>query len=64
MTARDDLFVGNVVENGIWEAEIPKEVMKADKVTVKICTHERLNDNGDACLDCGAVYSVPLGKWF
>ena len=26
-----------------------------------ICEHERLNDHGDACLDCGAVYCD--GEW-
>ena len=36
--------------------------LTAERDAVKnLCEHDRLNDHGDACLDCGAVYVD--GEW-
>jgi hypothetical protein len=52
------LLKGNQIAPGVWVAGIPAELTTTEPgavVEVQICTHERLNDHEDACLDCGAV---------
>jgi hypothetical protein len=56
---KDGRIVGAFTE----EAERPTPPVEDAVTRAKLenCQHERLNDHGDACLDCRAIYMD--GKW-
>jgi hypothetical protein len=45
----------NMIGLGVWAADIPSELVEGDSITVRICTHERVNDQEASCLDCCAL---------
>lgn len=54
---------GVIIDNISWGGELalcvvdsPSEVDRHIKELESNCDHERRNDHGDACLDCGAVF--------
>lgn len=59
--------VASIKAMSVHERKTPAQIVAvflSELVTVEAvqaaleypCEHERLNDHGDACLDCGAVY--------
>ena len=60
------LAVGNEIEPGLWEGDVPEEYMTGEYY-IQICDHEHTITSmmGDVtyCTKCGARYDEKQKKW-